>query len=144
MADRQLLVAPLPACYTLHFGDSTRPETDLGALPDTITLTRPFEDWDSEQDAGGYAYPGVLPDSVLPRSMAMARVFDLSALRPFAMPVVTFWTATRDSLILSVSGTLRAVSVHLGSQLKGVWHESHDGERRTGTLRATRISCGNR
>ncbi len=109
IANRDLLVAPLPACYLLHFDGETRPETDQGTLPDTITLTRAFQN--DERRASGYAYAGTLPDSILPRSVSMAR--------QLSEEVVGGWSATRDSLILSVPGILRAVAVLLGPKLHG-------------------------
>ena len=131
-ADLDLLVAPLPACYHLRFDRETRPETDLGLLPDTITLTRPFSN--DREEAEGYVYAGMLPDSALPRSRSGAR--------SFGRQVISWWIGTRDSLILSAPGQLRAVSMHLGSKLQGLWHEKHDlGERRTGTVQASRIPC---
>ena len=134
LADRHLLVSPLPACYILHFDSSPRPEPDNGVLPDTLTLTRPF--WKDDLQAEGYTYAGVLADSVLPRSDGMANVF--------GRPAAGSWTATQDSLLLSF-GAITVVSVHLGPRPQGVWYQYADlGYERTGTLRATRIACRDR
>ena len=132
IAERDLLVSPLPACYLLRFEGGDRPETDLGQFPDTVTLTRPFEVY--EREAEGYVYAGIWPDSLLPQSIPMANVF--------RGPLVTWWTSTVDSLILGAPGNLRVVSVRLGKKLAGVWYEDHDlGERRTGRVQSSRIGC---
>jgi hypothetical protein len=131
-ADGALLVAPLPACFLLRFDSGVRPETDMGILPDSITLTPPFSSDGRESD--GYVYAGALPESRLPRSRAEAR--------SFGGHIVSWWIGTRDSLVLSAPGQLRAVSLHLGAALRGMWRETHDmGERRTGTFEASRIAC---
>lgn len=129
--DRQPLVSRLPACFLLHFGGDQRPELDLGVFPDTITLTRPFTE---RERPGGYVNAGALPDSMIPRSRAMAQ--------RLRVRVVGWWQASPDSLLLSADGTVRAVGVYLGPALEGVWRQrSLRGETRQGTLRASRISC---
>jgi hypothetical protein len=128
--DRLPLVSRLPACFMLQFGGDQRPELDVGVLPDTITLTRPF----TERETGGYIYAGALPDSLIPRSRAMAQ--------RIRVRVIGWWQTTPDSLLLSADGTVRAVGVYFGPTLEGVWHQrNHRGETRQGTLRASRVSC---
>jgi hypothetical protein len=132
IAEKDLLVAPLPACYVISFGDGPRPESDRGAFPDTITLTRPFELYG--QSGEGHVYAGLWPDSALPLSIPMAEVFQGQ--------LVTWWTATRDSVILAEPFILQGVSIHLGRRRRGVWYESQgEGRERTGNLQARRIPC---
>jgi uncharacterized protein DUF488 len=74
--------------------------------------------------------------------MATETFAEGSGARSFGRQVISWWIGTRDSLILSAPGQLRAVSMHLGPKLQGLWHEKHDlGERRTGTVQASRIPC---
>ena len=130
LTEQSLLAGELPACYVLGFDVLDRPETDLGAFPDTITLTRPF--WSAEE-ISGYVYGGLFADSVLPRSPAAAKLFGQGA--------VCYWTSSRDSLILSTPGTFRALSIYLGTSLNGVWREKSRSRIRTGEVTARRIPC---
>jgi hypothetical protein len=128
--EQQSPVQRLPACLSFRFGGDERPELDIGTLRDTMTLTRSF----NQSEPGGYVYAGALPDSLVPRSRAMAQ--------ELGVRVIGWWTATADSLWISADGVVRAVGVYLGRQLEGVWQQrSRSGSRLSGTLSAVRIAC---
>jgi hypothetical protein len=135
------VVAPqaqrVPGCYEVVFEGPVIPRSDFGFFPDTITLSPEFST--AEDYAEGQAYRGVVPDSVVPISHALANVSTVT--------YAATWHLERDTLtVYTLGAPLTIVVLKLQYRrpgFRGTWHQSTDlrGETAAGAVSFRRIPC---
>jgi hypothetical protein len=126
----------VPGCYAVAFQGPAIPGSGLGPFPDTVTLSPDFSRTDDY--AEGEAYRGVVPDSVIPVSRALANVSPAQ--------YTASWLLRRDTLTVSTLVTPFTAVVlklqHQGSGFRGTWHQYSESQRESGgAVSLKRIVC---